>query len=306
MRLGAVLPLCIRGSYDIDDLGRTEILFKSLRAFAQPGLFEEFLIVCPPDEVEIIQQRCQKWSHLNIKVVSEEVLVPELAKHRHVRGWRKQQMVKLAAPRMMSVDFYVTFDADAICLKHISKDILVPNGKALLQYEARALHPKWWTSSAHILKMSPDVGDPAIGMSVTPAIMSSELAELTGQEIAANLRGRGSWVDKLCKLHNPKSPSNWTPYRFKRGRWTEYSLYYLTAQKLQLLDQYHVTAGSSEYPHHLLIHDSHPFDCWEPKKNFSNDCPGLFCVVNSSMRYETHQVWSKIQNYIPSEESPIQ
>ena len=146
MKLSAVLPLCIRGSYDIDDLGRTEILFKSLTTFAEPNLFNEFLIVCPDNEVEIVKQRCLKWSKLNVKVISEEELIPEFVDHKNVRGWRKQQMIKLAVPRMLDCDFFVTFDADIICLKPISKETLLPNGKALIQYEMRSRHPKWWRS----------------------------------------------------------------------------------------------------------------------------------------------------------------
>lgn len=301
MELSAVLPLCIRGSYDIDDLGRTEILFKSLVAFNQQQVFKEILIVCPPDDVEIVKQRVKKWAQLPLRVVCEEKLCPEFVNHRHVRGWRKQQLIKLAAPRMLACDYYLTLDADAICLKPLDKEKLLPGGKALLQYEARELHPKWWTSSARILKMSPDVGDKALGMTVTPALMSSELANLTAQEIEKCLRGKGTWVDKICRLHNPRSPSNWTLYRQRRGRWTEYSLYYMCARKLGVLDKYHVTAGTETNPNLMLIHDSHPFETWQPKYNFEASCPGLFCVVNSSSRLEPEVVWDKISAYIPVE-----
>lgn len=299
MNLGAVLPICIRGSYDIDDLGRSEILFKSLSAFCEPGLFAEFLVVTPDDEVDIVAERCEKWHQFNIKVISEEVLCPELKNHRHVRGWRKQQMVKLAAPRKLTTPYYVTFDADAICLKPLSKSLLIPNGKALLQYEKRALHPKWWTHSARILKTSANVGDTQLGMTVTPAIMASELSVLTAREIEKHLRGKGTWVDKLCRLHNPKSPSNWTLYRHLRGRWTEYSLYYICAMKYGVLNNYHVSAGTAEHPALMLIHDSHPYASWNPKISFDMANPGLFCVVNSSIRLEPSEVWNKVSPYIP-------
>jgi len=303
MKLSAVLPLCIRGSYDIDDLGRTEILFKSLSAFAEPGLFNELLIVCPNDEVEIIKEKCLKWQKLNIRVVSEEVLIPELKKYPHVRGWRKQQMVKLATPRMLDCDFFVTLDADVICLKPITIEQLLPGGKALLQYEMRARHPKWWHSSARILNMSGNVGDPNKGMTVTPAILSSDLCLLTGEEIEKHLRGKGTWVDRLCQLHNPKSLSNWTPYRFHRAKWTEYSLYYLCAQKHKLLEKYHVTTGTTEIPQLMLVHDSHPYEDWNVASSFSPDNPGLFCVVGSKNRLDPENVMEKVGPFIPFENS---
>lgn len=299
MKLSAVLPLCIRGSYDIDDLGRTEILFKSLSAFTEDNLIEEFLIVCPDNEVEIIEKKCTKWTKLNIRVVSEEILIPELKNHRNVRGWRKQQIVKLAAPRMLDCDYFITFDADVICLKHINKEILLPEGKALLQYEPRSRHPKWWRSSSRILNISGTIGDPNKGMSVTPAILSSELCRLTGEEIEKHWRGSGTWVDRLCELHNPKSLSNWTPYRFRRSRWTEYSLYYLTAMKLNLLEKYHITCGTTKINQLLWSHGTNPIEQWDVAHSFSNENPGLFCVVGSKRRLENDLVWNMVKPFIP-------
>ncbi|WP_321298565.1 DUF6492 family protein [Marinifilum fragile] len=302
MKLSAVLPLCIRGSYDIDDLGRTEILFKSLSVFAEPNLFDEFLIVCPSNEVEIIYNKCSKWQNLNVRVVSEEDLIPELKKYPHVRGWRKQQMVKLAAPRMLDCDFFVTFDADAVCLKHISKENLLPNGKAVLQYEKRSRHPKWWKSSSKILKMSLNIGDLEHGMTVTPAILSSELCNLTAAEIEKHWRGKGTWVDRLCRLHNPKSLSNWTPYRFKRAKWTEYSLYYLTSLKLGLFNKYHVLAGTETTPQMLLSHETSVYEEWDEAKSFSNEDPHLFCVVGSKSGLDPELVWKRLKAFIPYKE----
>lgn len=296
-KLGAVLPLCIRGSYDIDDLGRVEILFRSLTAFASPGLFGTFLVVTPSDEVDIVAQRCEKWAHLGIEVISEEELVPELKHHRNVRGWRKQQLVKIAAARRIKQDFFITFDADVICLKPISWDNLIVDGRAILQYELRSQHPKWWKSSARILEMDANVGDVQYGMTVTPAILSRDLCLKLSEELSD--KKYDSWVDKICSLHKPNSMSNWTISRFLKSKWTEYSLYYLCAMKLQLLDKYHVTSGSSDVPQLLLIHDSHPFEDWNVAKSFSNDCPGLFCVVGSKSRLEPDVVWNKIEQYVP-------
>ena len=135
--------------------------------------------------------------------------------------------------------------------------------------------------------------------------MASDISEATGEEIAANLRGKGSWVDKLCGLHNPKSPTNWTLYRHRRGRWTEYSLYYLTAHKRNMLEQYHVDACTAENPQALLIHDSHPFGAWQAEQSFAPNGHGLFCVVNSSMRFDNNLVWDKIAPFIPGPERKL-
>ncbi|WP_320019366.1 DUF6492 family protein [Labilibaculum manganireducens] len=302
MKLSALLPLCIRGSYDIDDLGRTEILFKSLSVFAEPNLFDEFLIVCPDNEVDIVKEKCTKWKKLNIRVISEEELVPELKSYPNVRGWRKQQMVKLAAPRMLDCDYFVTFDADVICLKPLTKEILLPKRKAILQYEMRSRHPKWWRSSSRILNMSTNTYNSKKGMTVTPAILSSKLCLLTGEEIEKHWNRKGTWVDRLCQLHNPKSVINWTPYRFKRAKWTEYSLYYLCTLKHNLFDKYHVSTGTNETPQLMLSHDTSDYEEWNESKSFSQADPHLFCVVGSKKRLETESVWERIKPFIPYSE----
>lgn len=296
MTLGAVLPLSIRGSYDVDDLGRTEILFKTLSAFSLPDTFGTILIVTPPHEVETVRERCQRWSQFNIEVMSEEELLPELKSHQQVRGWRKQQMVKLGAARVLSEDFFLTLDADVVCLKPIGLHNLFVDGRAILQYEDRSLHPKWWQSSARLLDMSPNVGDPDVGMSVTPTILAKDLCLSVAKELTPK---RGTWVDRLCRLHNPRHPSNWTVGRLLRSKWTEYSLYYLNAMKQGLLDEYHIKTGTEKIPQLLLIHDSHPFESWDAERSFSAEDPGLFCVVGSKSGLEPEVVWDRIKHLVP-------
>jgi hypothetical protein len=301
MTIGAILPLSVRGSYDVDDLGRTEILFKTLDAFCEPGLFSKFLVVTPPDEVDIVTEKVKRWSQFNPVVISEEELVPGLKKHRHMRGWRKQQLVKIAAHQAFEDDFYITFDADVICLKPLTINKLIDDGKAMLQYEPRAFHPKWWKSSARILKMSSEIGDTSKGMHVTPAILSTTLAKQLTEEITS--LWKKDWVEAICSLHNPKRPANWRVSRFLMLKWTEYSMYYLCAMKKGNLDQYHVTAGTQTHPQLMLIHDSHPYETWDTAKSFSDQCPGMFCVVGSKSRLEPSEVWARIQPFIPGYET---
>ncbi|MEP4890875.1 MAG: DUF6492 family protein [Aliiglaciecola sp.] len=301
MTIGAILPLSVRGSYDVDDLGRTEILFKTLDAFCEPGLFSKFLIVTPPDEVQIVTEKVQRWSQFNPVVMSEEDLVPELSQHEHMRGWRKQQIVKIAAHSQFTDEFYITFDADVICLKPLSIEKLIDQGKALLQYEPRSFHPKWWKSSARLLKMSANVGDTSKGMHVTPAILSTKLAKQLTEELST--LWKKDWAKAVCSLHNPKDPRNWRISRFLMLKWTEYSLYYLCAMKKRNLDDFHITAGTQTHPQLLLIHDSHPYETWDTQKSFSKDCPGLFCVVGSKSRLEPEEVWQRISPFVPVKEN---
>lgn len=297
MAISAVLPLKASGSYDVNDLKRAHILFTSLQTFVAAGTISEIFVLVPAAEVELVTQEYACWQSLNIKVMAEDDLLPEFKKYPKMRGWRKQQLLKIAIANLVENEFYLTLDADVICLKPLDESKLIIDGKALLQYEQRAQHPKWWKSSARILCMSPDVGPKELGMTVTPALMSRTLSQKLMQELSPKKAGE-NWVDALCSLHDPANPKNWWIGRFLKLKWTEYSLYYLCAMKLGLLEQYHVIAGTAQTPALLLIHDSHPYESWNIEDSFDLANPGLFCVVGSKTRLPPKEVWQKVAPFI--------
>lgn len=297
MAISAVLPLKASGSYDVNDLKRAHILFTSLQTFVAEGTISEIFVLVPAAEVDLVQQEYACWQSLNIKVMAEDDLLPEFKKYPKMRGWRKQQLLKIAIANLVENEFYLTLDADVICLKPLDESKLIIDGKALLQYEQRAQHPKWWKSSARILNMSPDVGPKELGMTVTPALMSRTLSKKLMQELSPNKAGE-NWVDALCSLHDPANPKNWWIGRFLKLKWTEYSLYYLCAMKLGLLEQFHIIAGTAQTPALLLIHDSHPYESWNIAGSFDLANPGLFCVVGSKTRLPPKEVWLKVAPFI--------
>lgn len=297
MAISAVLPLKASGSYDVNDLKRAHILFTSLKTFVAAGTISEIFVLVPAVEVELVQQEYACWQSLNIKVMAEDDLLPEFKKYPKMRGWRKQQLLKIAIANLIENEFYLTLDADVICLKPLDESKLIIDGRALLQYEQRAQHPKWWKSSARILNMNADIGAKDVGMTVTPALMSKTLAQKLMAELSSHKAGE-NWVDMLCSLHDPANPRNWSISRFLKLKWTEYSLYYLCALKLGLLDRYHVIAGTVQTPSLLLIHDSHPYESWQIESSFALTNPGLFCVVGSKTRLPPKEVWAKVAPFI--------
>ncbi len=297
MAISAVLPLKASGSYDVNDLKRAHILFTSLSTFLPAGLISELFVVVPGYEVELVRHEYACWQGLNIIVISEDELLPELKKYPKMRGWRKQQLVKIAIANKVSNKFYLTLDADVVFLKPLTELLLLPEGKALLQYEPRAQHPKWWRSSARLLGISANIGPKGVGMTVTPALMAKTISQQLMQDLKPKNR-QLTWADRLCSLHNPTDPRNWWLGRYLQLKWTEYSLYYLCALKHQLLEQFHVIAGTSKVPQLMLIHDSHPYEQWQVADSFAADNPGLFCVVGSKTRLPPKQVFERLSAFI--------
>lgn len=303
MPISAVLPLKVSGSYDVNDLKRAHILFTSLTKFLAPGLIGELFVVTPQAEVDIVKREYAIWDNLNIVVISEEELLPELKNYPKMRGWRKQQLVKIAIANKINNPFYLTLDADVVCLKPITESDLIIDGKAILQYENRSRHPKWWKASGRVLKINPNIGPQGVGMTVTPALMSKTLS----QNLMDDLRPKKSnlsWADSLCSLHNPSDPKNWWIGRYLKLKWTEYSLYYLSALNHQKLDDYHVICGTEKLPQRLIVDDSHDYENWVVADSFSKNNPGLFLVVGSKSRLPPKQVFERLSTYIQTPNSP--
>ncbi len=296
MKIGAVLPLSIDGTYGSRDLVRADMLFASLGRYSEPNLFEKILVVTPEDEVLRVRESLSKWERLPIIVLSEIALLPELTRYPKVRGWKVQQLVKLAAANIFESEFYLTFDADVVCTRKITYDTLIPEGKAILQYEPRDGHFKWWRSSSLILQVPFSKKDTQWGMSVTPAVLASRICRSLMEQI--KISGSGSWVDELCGLHNSAHPQNWSIKRYLMRRWTEYTLYYLFAEKVGLLDQYHVTVGSVGSLDQISTRAPEPPQNWDVSNTFSGPLKSAFCVVNSKGYPDPEAVLDRLKSYI--------
>ncbi|MDX1504477.1 MAG: DUF6492 family protein [Spongiibacter sp.] len=293
-KISAVLPVTLAGREAEAPFGLLDNLFLSLKKFAQPGLFERFFIIAPPRDVEPLKAYAEKIDYVNIEVIDEVALVPSLANYAGiVDGWRLQQILKLAIAERVATPFYLTFDQDIFFTHPVSEEKLLPDGKALTQYEAKAVHKKWWRSSAFHLKMKTRLNED--GIQVTPAILSTEATQGLIKELSAKV----DWVDKLLEPHLPTSKARFHPRWKHRHRWTEYTLYWLYLEKHNLVETYH---ADSSIGYTLLSEKAvwkiEGLDGWDPDACFADGDKSLFSLVQSSTGMPSKFVLDKIKKYI--------
>lgn len=296
MQLGAVLPLTINGTYGTNDLLRAHMLFRSLIRYASNGIFEKILVVTPQLDVIPVAKSLSRWQELPIEVIAEQELLPELAHHPRMRGWRIQQLVKIAAANTFKSPFYLTLDADILCTRELDIGELVKNNKALIQTQPRNGHWKWWRASSYILNIPFVKNNPTLGMAVTPALLSTTITKGLMDEITR--LGPGSWANNLCALHNSFNPYNFIPKRYFMRRWTEYSLYFLYAEHFNLLSKFHFLQEQS--PRGLQLSSRAPLKEteWDIEKTFSNQSSSFFCIVNSKEYKSPIKVLDRIEAFI--------
>ena len=252
MPIGAVFPLSIEGSYGVDDLRRARLLLRSLQHFAPDGLFERFLVVVPDHQISEARSTLDRWRTFGVELVPEEEMLPSFQRFRHVRGWRKQQLIKIAAAAELDTDYFVTFDADIVATKPLDEAELLPGGRALTQYCYLDEHPNWWASSARVLALPDDfLASRKVGLHATPAILSRDVCRALMDRLAVG-KPPGSphgdpWDVQLLKLHGRfVGPTPRAFARLKMRKWTEYSLYYLFALHQGLWDAHHTPPRRQE------------------------------------------------------------
>jgi glucose/arabinose dehydrogenase len=271
--LSGLLPVKVTGRHYGENLARLDLLFSSLLHFA-PSLLDELLVVVRGDEAEVIGRYLDRWPELPIRTIVEDEHFPAFRRYSRpwqVRPWQRQQVIKLNAPAMTDAEFVLTLDPDVLLLKPITRDLLVPGGRALLEPEARAVHARWWRDSADLLDVEP--GLERRGITVTPAVLSTAILGELQRRLEAV--GRRPWMDILLTSYCD---------------WTEYTLYLLAAERAGLVEHHHVWAGEPGVRAHL--HADPHLSIWSGSdasgaaidRLFRTDDPGLFAVVQSNNR----------------------
>jgi hypothetical protein len=287
--LSAVLPLKVSGRHYGDNLARLDLLFSSLEHFASPGLLDELLVVAREEEADLIRPHLAQWPALPLRIIWEEEHFPAFNRYTRpwqIRPWQRQQIIKLNAPALTTAPFVLTLDPDVITVKPITRELLLPHGRAILEPEARSVHPCWWRDSADLLDVAPSYERP--GMNVTPALLSTAVLCEVQQRLEA-VGGR-PWMDILLRSYCD---------------WTEYTLYLLAAERAGLVARHHVWADDPATPARLQVDPG--LSIWDTatasqasvERVFAVDDPGLFAVVQSNAGLPACEVAAVAAEHFP-------
>lgn len=227
-KIPAVLPIAVHAQRNQLDYQTLQILLYSLRKKEAYKWLEQLYIVTPDSQKESLANLCKNVDFIKIKILGEEELFPEFKQciNNRFNNYRKQMLIKIGIAKTIQTEFFFTLDSDIICLQEITPETLIVNGKALMDYQDKSFYHGWWESSAEIL--STPVKTNILGMSVTPAILSRTICEYLIEEVENKYQQ--NWILALMAMERQGK------YKY----WTEYSLYFLCAQKKNCLTKYHL------------------------------------------------------------------
>ena len=274
MRLDAVLPL--RAA----DGARAQILFRSLETFFEP--LGTCFVVAPDDDLAAVRAQVPAGPYV---VLRDSDVIPEIGRFRAaarvraklrlagppLHGWYVQQLVKLAIADRIATPFYLTLDADVICVRPTRYEDLVVDDRPVVQ-TSPPNHPEWNDDAERVL----DLPRSGRQYGVTPAVHAVDAV----RALAAHLGG-----------------ATWRKLLLKSLPWTEYALYHTFLERTGLHATYHVLAGHDAIYSNCVWMESE-FDDWDPAATRTP-----FSVVQSATRIPPERVSAKLSTAASSEPS---
>lgn len=290
--LTVVIALKTVGRHYRHNIGRADILFASLGAFAKPGTIERVMVVVPSDEVQETEGYAKHWSsaqHGNqrIEVVDESQYLRAFSKYKkphEVRPWHRQQIIKLMAAEVVPTEYFLVLDPDMFATKPFSREDLIREGRAVMEVGPKSVHPEWWQASASLLKLPCELsGD---GLRVTPAILSKTIcAEI--KRTLEDAHGK-EWFAVLLEHYDID--------------WTEYTLYHTVAEAKNLLERHHVIVDPTDRKklhNDVAIWTKKDAQSFDAAVCFSPETKGLFSVIQSNTEVSPSDIVRWVKPYLP-------
>lgn len=198
----------------------TQLLLPSLDRFLDPQA--RLIVVAPDGQLDTVRELFARLSRHSVRCLADSTVVPDVPDD--VKGWRRQQMIKLMAAQQVDTPHYITLDADVFLLRPVTPDTLLRDGRLVINLAPASRQAEWWRASADLLGVAPPA-DNATTISVTPAILvTDEVRHL---------------IDTVRQRHGGR------PFEavLAESRFTEYTLYWCHLLSRGLHDTLYVTDG---------------------------------------------------------------
>jgi len=308
-KISFVLPVTLqeaglswRAPANRDTLLRTKLLLRTfLTQFRQDDL-ADFFLVSPDRDAPLLRAALRSVTgDPRYKLLSELEVCPNLRKATgsetgEVRGWRVQQMLKLAISAYVSSEHYVTLDNDIVCIRRCSYDDLVKNGRAVTNCETPVDYMRIYTSAFAAREAGIKLRRYARSQKILGHSLQRPNAQFYGETPVVL---RTDMVSRLLEFLSGRFRGEWSEMLASKGGWTEYGLYYNFLEMTGKLDAFSFYAGcncvldlersvwqASEHYRQPRLYDADHF----AQGVLSQGC-GVFAAVQS---------WLPVSSWLPA------
>ena len=295
-KIDAVLPLTLQ------DYERSDLLRESLRRFfADLGTC---WVVVRDDEFDQITTMIKDSKY---RVIPESAIIPELGfynflrrvasrSHKPTSGYHVQQLIKLAIAAFVDTEFYLTLDADVICIRPVRASDLISAGRAITHRYPLSLHLEWYLHAERVLGLRRSGWSHA----VTPSLLNREamlkFQRYLERRVNPVLRFLAFFLPQRSRLK--ANLVSWRSYLIRNLPWTEYSLYNTFLEAFDLYESYYA-AGSGSMVYGNGVWERGEFPSWDPGANARPDEPNFFfTVVQSHTGVSVREVRERVRKYL--------
>jgi Family of unknown function (DUF6492) len=300
LTIDAVLPLIPR------DVERYAILARSLRRYF--GSLGTLYVVIPDASFERCAARIVSLGEgLRVHVVRESEWVPDLSTFSQLRGWYKQQILKLAAASFVATDYFLTLDADVVCTRSCNSEQLLPGGRSPCFVIPRDDHPDWYRGAEAVLGLRAVRRN--ILHNVTPVLWSRHGVQALLQHLERRADGRcyaggllGLQQRALFWLYRRRaSPSapHWPAWLAASPPWAEYATYFTFLEATQTFEKYHFNSDQCLYDvERSLWQSTRSLNGWDPRPLFEGEGPPFFAVIQSNTGIDPSEVMRRLLPWV--------
>jgi len=298
--IDAVLPLLPR------DFQRFTLLARSLERF-MTDLGQLWVVVPDRFHAQLTPLLEPYRRRLPLTVIKEQQWVPEMPQLRHLPGWYKQQLVKLAAAEFLSSDFFLTLDADVVCTRPVSYQQLVIDGRAPCHAIAGCDHPQWYEGSEAVLGLTAKRNN--ILHNVTPCVLARqgvlELIEHLNRvarerPYARGFRGIQQRIFfTLHRLGRHRARPPWRGWLGASRPWAEYATYFTFLEATGRYEQFHFDSERNACRGERSVWQKQ-FQI-EPRESpplFRSEGPPYFVVIQSNSGIDARRTWRVLEPWL--------
>ena len=267
-----VLPTLLR------DIERFKLLRDTLRVHA--GDMHRCIVVVPDHEIDAFRNVIGDDIFYDLRsegaVLGRRLpkYVMDWKKWRPRRaGWYIQQLVKLACVAQSTSDYCMTLDSDLIAVNDISGDLLLREGRAVVQVtDCGDEHDAWYRGSSRILGSG--MSRTGIEYPVTPSLLCPVACRRLIQHLVGRVR--------------PLIECDWIDMLLKRAPWSEYTLYFTYLERTGNFEQFHVIINEPiVYDPYASLWRNAQIGTWDPSRRHPKS---IFLIAQSTTTIETDTV----------------
>ncbi|HZT52697.1 MAG TPA: DUF6492 family protein [Stellaceae bacterium] len=284
--LSAACHLTLAGESDKDLLLYVDGLIDSLAAHWEEAEPLELAVICPEAELATLGEAIVPAPRLRVSFLAEEQLSPTLA-NRRLPAELRGRLARLLYAASCPGDFCLVLEPGAFCIRPISTQRLVPQGRARTEWEAKSKHPDWWRGAARMLGRG-ESAEP-LGLGVCPMVLARDLARQT-----LDLVGRANRQDPAAALAAAGTGDTWT----------ENALYCLAGEGRSLLDWHwppdsHPGGQPNRLHSDVNLWSRDDFSGWDPARWRALAAHGYFLVVNRHAPFAPDEVLPPLYRMLP-------